>query len=65
MTLTLVGGRGVGDGGVGRCWFRGDGVHVNSCEILVLIGSENVGKEAIVVGGVPAPGERDVLNFAH
>ncbi len=32
---------------------------------IVLVESEDVGKEARLLGGVPAPRIRDVLNFAR
>ncbi len=60
-----MGGRGVGDGGVIRCWFRWDGIRVDTGEFVILVESEDVGKEAILLGGVPAPRIRDVLNFAR
>ena len=62
--LTLVGGRGVGDGRIIRCWFRWAGVRADSCELVVLIGSEDVGEEAILFSVIPAPRIRDVLDFA-
>jgi len=58
-----VGGCGVGDGGVVGCWFRWDGVRVDAGEFVVLVESEDVGEEAILLGGVPAPRIRDVLDF--
>ena len=64
-TLTLVGGRGVGDGGVVRCGFRWDDVRVDSGEFFVLVLSKDVGEEAVLLGGVPAPRVRDVFNFAR
>ena len=58
-------GGGVGDGGVVRCWFRWDGVHVDTGEFVVLVESEDVGEEAILFGGILAPRIRDVLDFAR
>ncbi len=63
--LTLVGGRGIGDGRIVRCWFCWDGVRVDTCELVVLVGSEDVGKEAILFSVIPAPRMRDVLDFAR
>ena len=63
--LMLVGGRGVGDGGVVRCWLHWDGVPVDTSEFVVLVESEDVGEEAILFGGVLAPRIRDVLDFAR
>ena len=60
-----MGGGGVGDGGVVRCWFRWDGVCADACQFVVFVGAEDIGEESILVGGIPAPCLRDVLNFAR
>ena len=60
-----MGGRGGGDGEVVRCGFRWADVRVDSGEFFVLVLADDVGEEAILLGGVPAPCVRDVLNFAR
>ena len=60
-----MGGHGIGDGGVVRCWFRWDGVRVDTGEFFILVESEDISEEAILFGGVLAPRIRDVLDFAR
>ncbi len=63
--LMLVGGRGVGDGRVVRCWSCWDGVGINPGEFVIFVKSKDVGKEAILLIVVSASHVRDVLDLAR